>query len=51
MVFDYSYSYNNLSFGQGDQGTIKYIHNWDRKLREGQDALKNQKVRTINLAA
>lgn len=28
LVFDYSYRYKDISFGQGDQGFIKYLHDW-----------------------
>ena len=40
-----------MSFGQGDQGTIQYLNQWDRIWAEGQEDLKQQQVRTINLAA
>jgi hypothetical protein len=39
-----------MSFGQGDQGTIKYLNQWDRKCQTGQEAIRNSKVNTLNLA-
>lgn len=34
LEFDYSYRYKDISFGQGDQGFIKYLHDWSLKPRK-----------------
>ena len=50
ITFDYSYDFKNMTFGQGNQGTIKYLNNWERTWAEyTADDLKKQKVSTINL--
>jgi hypothetical protein len=29
LTLEHSFEYKNVSFGQGNQGFIKYLHNWD----------------------
>ena len=38
-----------MSFGQGDQGTIKYLSEWDLDWKNKEET-KDMKVNTINLA-
>lgn len=48
---DFSYRYSNLSFGQGDQGTIKYLNQWKRSIDPEDTARLNSTFLTsVNLA-
>lgn len=48
MVLEYSYSYDSVAFGQGDQGTIKYLDQWKRLLPN--NSQNNPTLRTLNPA-
>ena len=48
VEFSRSFAYRNASFGQGNQGFIRYLHNWDLTANK---QLPNTPLATLNLAA
>lgn len=49
IAMDYTYNYKNLSFGQGNQGTIRYLSHWKRTPQPA-DPLNDTKITTYNMA-
>jgi hypothetical protein len=48
---DFEFSYKSVSFGQGDQGTIKYFNNWHRSLsQQNKQKIVESEIATANLA-
>ena len=48
VEFSRSFAYRNASFGQGNQGFIRYLHNWELTANK---PLPDSPIATINLAA
>lgn len=46
--FSRSFAYRNASFGQGNQGFIRYLHNWQLTANK---KLPDTPIATLNLAA
>lgn len=48
IAFKHSFAYKNVSFGQGNQGSIKYLHNWDI---QPINKIPEVKLNTLNIEA